>query len=163
MQVNSMLDISNAVQDAKEKWHKDNTLDAIQKQVSDKLDTQVQQVLMQILGFSKDSWNRSVWEVDHCNGRAGNSIAGTSATELATRTLDTWMKQHEQELVSHINTKIEAAVKKELNNVLEYKLRAAVTAAVESELSSISTEIVQKELKDLSYEASKALAKSTET
>lgn len=35
------------------------------------------------LGFSKDRWGNSKWEVDHCNGRAGESVIGKKIAEMA--------------------------------------------------------------------------------
>jgi len=36
----------------------------------------LQQMIPQLLGFERDGWNKGNWKVDHCNGRAGESLVG---------------------------------------------------------------------------------------
>ncbi len=40
------------------------------------------------LGFSKDRWGNTKWEVDHCNGRAGESLVGRKVADMAAETVN---------------------------------------------------------------------------
>lgn len=79
----------NAVQE----YMAENTKEKIQEEVKKALDDSKQQILRLLLGFKQDSWGKKVWELDHCNGRSGNSIAGDYLKSSLKPAIDDWLSQ----------------------------------------------------------------------
>ena len=152
-----MLSIHNAIEDAKTAWYEKNDHKTIAKKVQKRLDTQAEQAFMQLLGFSKDSWGHSVWEVDHCNGRSGQSDVGISSTAIVKDVLDKWLKANRDEFEKFLTLKIKTQFKKELNNQLYYHVNKAVKELLDRYMESTSMKLLDAELKDLTYEAAMKL------
>ncbi len=65
-------------------WLEKQNPQAIRKKVFDTLEAAKDEVAPKLMGFSKGSFGRG-WEIDHCNGRAGESTIGD------------YMRKHQQE------------------------------------------------------------------
>ncbi len=77
---------------AVEKWKSENLTDeAIEMRITQLLDDKRDDILLKILGFD-NHWGR--WEVDHCNGRDGNSFIGSSIKEMCQKAADKWVEDN---------------------------------------------------------------------
>lgn len=76
---------------AVEEWKLNNTEEALANKTKRLLDTHSEQVVMKLLGFEKDSWKENVWNLDHCNGRSGNSPAGEFLKQSQAETIKEWL------------------------------------------------------------------------
>lgn len=56
-------------------WLEKQNPEAIRKKVFDTLEAAKDEVAPKLMGFNKGSFGRG-WEIDHCNGRAGESAMG---------------------------------------------------------------------------------------
>ena len=56
-------------------WLEKQNPQAIRKKVFDALEAAKDEVVPKLMGFNKGSFGRG-WEIDHCNGRAGESTIG---------------------------------------------------------------------------------------
>ena len=65
-------------------WLEKQNPQAIRKKVFDTLEAAKDEVAPKLMGFNKGSFGRG-WEIDHCNGRAGESTIGD------------YMRKHQQE------------------------------------------------------------------
>lgn len=65
-------------------WLEKQNPEAIRKKVFDTLEAAKDEVAPKLMGFDKGSFGRG-WEIDHCNGRAGESSMGD------------YMRKHQQE------------------------------------------------------------------
>jgi predicted AAA+ superfamily ATPase len=70
-------------------WKAENTEEKIKKTVIDLLEKESKQIVLKLLGFS-ESWGK--WEVDHCNGRGGQSAAGDYLTKVQQEAIQEWLK-----------------------------------------------------------------------
>lgn len=73
---------------AVEEWKDAHTEESIKRTVTDLLNKNKEQVVLKLLGFSS-SWGK--WEVDHCNGRNGNSAAGDFLRDVQQKAIEDWM------------------------------------------------------------------------
>lgn len=113
-------------------WLEKQNPKAIRKKVFDTLEAAKDEVAPKLMGFNKGSFGRG-WEIDHCNGRSGESSIGD------------YMRKHQQEgiqqfidqlnLVSlHPFTKAEIeAIRKEYRQRVINKTKEAVRARAESD------------------------------
>ena len=72
------------INEAIHEWLEKQNPQAIRKKVFDTLEAAKDEVAPKLMGFNKGSFGRG-WEIDHCNGRAGESTIGD------------YMRKHQQE------------------------------------------------------------------
>ena len=72
------------INEAIHEWLERQNPQAIRKKVFDTLEAAKDEVAPKLMGFNKGSFGRG-WEIDHCNGRAGESTIGD------------YMRKHQQE------------------------------------------------------------------
>jgi len=80
------------------KWHEEAvaewladhaTKGEVRAKVFSFLDRKLDETIAKMIGFS-NSWSR--WEVDHCNGRAGESAAGDFLRQHCHESVQEWLK-----------------------------------------------------------------------
>lgn len=64
------------------------TDEKIKERVTRELERSYGEIVAISLGFSRDSWGGRKWEVDHCNGRAGQSDIGERIATAARKAVD---------------------------------------------------------------------------
>ena len=84
-------------------WEKKNTPQVIGAQVKKTLDNGRETIILKLLGFD-NRWSGK-WELDHCNGRAGNSPAGDYLKGVASEEIKKWFDSVELPPVGDILTK----------------------------------------------------------
>ena len=84
-------------------WLKNQKPEQIRKQIFDTLDQAKDTIAPKLLGFNKDSWGRG-WQIDHCNGRAGESVLGD------------YLKKHQAEGIKAFLDQLNFAEVKPLTN-----------------------------------------------
>lgn len=72
-------------------WSEEQTA-VIAKNVHKRLDQHRDEVLMKLMGFNKNSWGGG-WEIDHCNGRNGNSVISDFLKESQAAAVKDWVSQ----------------------------------------------------------------------
>ena len=98
-------------------WQTVNSAENIGKRVKKLLDSESQQVTMKLLGFNT-SWGRE-WELDHCNGRGGESAAGDFIRKAQQTAIQEWLAAIP---LPTISTKLMASLKREMNDVYEHSI-----------------------------------------
>ena len=71
-------------------WHALHTPEEIKRDLFARMDKAQQQILLKLLGFN-NSWGN--WELDHCNGRSGNSAAGDYLRKQQAENIKAWLDQ----------------------------------------------------------------------
>jgi|WetSurSiteA1Bulk_404760.scaffolds.fasta_scaffold11078_8 hypothetical protein len=79
------------------------------------LDAQLQTIILKVLGLN-DHWGK--WEVDHCNGRSGNSTIGDYIKETAKDHVASWVKKAIGKLPSIPTDAVKSIRKDFVENVL---------------------------------------------
>ena len=125
-------------------WKVENTEEAINKKVKRLLNTNADQVTMQLLGF-KEGWGK--WEIDYANGRDNTSAVGNymaTAKSAAIKeffdSLDmsniftaTMKKQLTSEVKKEFKYRFENAVKTAARELAEQKAKALVQELLKSD------------------------------
>lgn len=98
-------------------WKKENLRqDKIAKYVRETLNKNRDQILLKLLGFD-NRWSDGKWELDHCNGRSGDSIAGDILRQHVAQAVECWIKEQ----AFHDLPKMADSLKKELQNEFEHE------------------------------------------
>lgn len=86
--MNTQEDLVEVINSALESWHAANTPEAIREKVHESLNNSSKEVVLKLLGFNS-RWGDS-WELDHCNGRNGNSVIGEYLKKTQEQILHEW-------------------------------------------------------------------------
>ena len=84
-------EVISIVQAAINEWNRQNNLENIRDKVFSKLNQSRDEVLLKLMGFN-DRWDQ--WEIDHCNGRSGNSVIADILYNLHKEALTDWVKEN---------------------------------------------------------------------
>ena len=118
--------LEEMVQKAMEKWEKDNlTESSIEAHVNEKLNERKDELILKLLGMDNHWGGR--WELDHCNGRDGNSILGQTMKKLVDSTVEAWL----------------------IKNIKLPKLTASQIKALKSEYEKEYIREIEKRLRDI--------------
>lgn len=115
----------------------EEALSKIESQVIQKLDRSRDEIVMKLLGFNKDSWGGN-WSLDHCNGRAGESAAGTFLRNKHAEAITEWLSNFEAPVLS-------AKDKKDL----EKRFKDAYLRECESSIYSMAKSKADRDMRDL--------------
>lgn len=111
------------------KWKQENTEERIKATVTNLLNKESEEIMLKLLGFD----NRyGKWELDRCNGRAGESAAGD------------YLRKNQQE-----------AIQEFLKTVAMPALNAALKKNLVKSLADNYQDVLQRELRDLTYAKAK--------
>lgn len=120
--------LSNTIKDAIKLWKNKNTKESITKETLALLDRDKKTIILKLLGFN-NSWGE--WELDHCNGRAGNSDIGDKLKDLNSSLIDKWIEEIEfPELEDTYKSKILKDITKNISHKFEDKLYELITNKV---------------------------------
>ena len=86
--MNTQEELVEVINAALDSWHKANTPEAIREKVHKSLDASSKEVVLKLLGFN-NRWSNG-WELDHCNGRNGNSVIGEYLKKNQEQVLHEW-------------------------------------------------------------------------
>ena len=129
-------------------WLEKQNPEAIRKKVFDILEAAKDEVAPKLMGFNKGQFGRG-WEIDHCNGRAGESIIGD------------YMRKHQaegiQQFIDQLNltnlrpfTKAEIeGLRREYRATVINKTREAVRARAERDANHLINQLSVDDLVSL--------------
>jgi len=112
------------------------------------ISTQLQRMIPKILGFNCDRWDQD-WEIDHCNGRAGESLLGDLLRKKVIADATKWVEK--QKWVTPSKKEVEA-LKREYREVFNNRVRTFVrdeaerkaTQYIDGILREVTEEIVRE-------------------
>lgn len=117
-------------------WIKENE-ENIEYKIIKMLDERCEKIVAKLMGF-ENPWGK--WEVDHCNGRAGESAAGDWLRQRAGESVRAWLDKQAGDLPDLPKSAINA-LKKEYLCILE--------ELVKEELEEIAKEKMMKVVEEL--------------
>jgi len=106
-------------------WKKKHTKEMLTRQVTNLLDKASQEIVMKLLGF--DIGYGKTWELDHCNGRAGNSAAGDYLRKAQSAAITEWLSTVKLPTLSEAEQKKLTA---EMKHDYEYALKTAFSKLI---------------------------------
>ncbi len=109
---------------------------SIQQEFESKLKQMKNTILLKLMGFD-DRYGNNSWEVDHCNGRAGQSVLGDRIRNAAQLALDSFLLDNNNgisilNILNENKDRLEQTITKEFNTQLQYKVKTYIEAEVNS-------------------------------
>ena len=132
--LNPINDLLPTVLKSIDKWKEKNSEEALTQRVHKLLDDNAETIVLKLLGFD-NRWDK--WELDHCNGRSGESAAGDYLKQVQQGAIQAWLKnvklpELNKTLTSVMKKKLEADYKRYLSQFLyEYAREEADKTAKE--------------------------------
>lgn len=117
-----MEEVLPVINAAVETWRIKNTDAVITARVNKVLDDHSNAITMKLMGFNS-SWGKD-WELDHCNGRAGESAAGDFIRQTQSAAIKAWLTLAIQDMPP-MATKVKARFQKDVQNEYDTLLRKA--------------------------------------
>lgn len=127
------------VAQAVNKWQLENTEEKIQKEVYKLLDQSRNEIMFKLMGFD-NHWGK--WELDHCNGRAGESLVSNYLKETQKRALYDWLDSFGQ-------PKINASLQKSLIAIMQREFERTLKESLARRAQQMATEQVDTVLEKL--------------
>ena len=129
-----------------ERWRQEHTPEQIESRVNQVLNSKSDEIVVKMLGFDA-SWGR--WELDHCNGRSGNSAAGDYIRKCHQEAIEKWItKLAMPVLPKNINQQLKKSLQAQFNRSLEDALRNKVIAHAKEEADRMFKELEVPSLLD---------------
>ncbi len=130
------------IHEAMDSWHKKNTPSEITRRIHTRLDKASDQVVFKLLGFDR-SYSNS-WQLDHCNGRSGNSIAGTYLADAQEQAVHQWLEEVSlPELSPEEKTKLQEELHREYVKGVRANLMKMVRTRVTEDINKLLDEVSQ--------------------
>lgn len=119
----------------------------IEKRVHDIIGNNVNEIILKLLGFDR-RWHNTGYEIDHCNGRAGESFIGDYIKKTCQDKLKEWTDKIDLVSIELPKSALDS-LRKEfiqryeyiLRNVLLKQAEALATKAAEDYLRSVISEV----------------------
>lgn len=103
-------------------WKSSNSPEHLKQTVLKQLDDQANKILIKLLGFDA-SYGKDSWQLDHCNGRAGNSTAGDFIAQHQSEAIKEWLSSV---AMPSLSEKDKAAIRKSCQKEYEERFRQAL-------------------------------------
>lgn len=121
----ALMHVCSVASRAIDSWIVANDEASIQGSVIKELETQKKKIVLQLLGFN-DKWGK--YEVDHCNGRAGESSAGDYLKRVSAPAIDKFLASVEMpELTQTERKSLQRSYRHHLYHEVEQHLRHQAT------------------------------------
>lgn len=105
-----------------DEWHQTNKESDLRKLIFDKLNKSRDDVLYKLMGF-KPEYN-NIWNIDHCNNRSGNSIAGDYLKATQGAVINEWLAQVAMPvLTEQMKHNLKASYQAEYQRVFQAKVK----------------------------------------
>jgi hypothetical protein len=134
--INPLNDLLPVILSAIDKWKDKNKEDDITKKVHNLLDTNRNEITLKLLGFD-NRWGS--WELDHCNGRSGESAAGDYLRKVQNDAIEDWLKQVKLPV---LNKTLSTQMQKKLKEEYDQYLKRYLSDYAQAQASKDAKEII---------------------
>lgn len=136
-ELNPINDLLDTVLKAINEWKSKNTEEVLTQRVHDLLDKNAREVVLKLLGFNE---SRGKWEVDHCNGRAGESAVGDYLKRVKQAAIDSWLAEAE---LPKMDKTISTVMRKDLKHDYDRYLEQYLYEYAQDQASETAKEIIK--------------------
>lgn len=123
---------------ATQKWLEEQTPEAIQKEVFDRLNSAKNEVAPKLLGF-ENRWGK--WEIDNCNGRKDRSHLGAYLNEHTEKGITDFFESLDLTKVKSFSEKEKASLRAEYRADLLHQVKRKMHHRVEQDAEALLDQI----------------------
>lgn len=137
--LDSVLPIIN---EAVANWKLKNDREKLTRDTTMLLDKNSKEIVMKLLGFNITYGNK--WELDHCNGRSGNSSAGDYLKEQQSEIIKEWLQKVPMPVMTPAELKkLSADAKHDYKYAFEKAIRVLVTEAAQKDAADVMRSLTE--------------------
>lgn len=136
-ELNPINDLLTTILKSIDQWKEKNSEEVLIQRVHKLLDANAETIVLKLLGFD-NRWNK--WEIDHCNGRSGESAAGTYLRQVQQEAIQDWLKSVK---LPELNKSLSSAMKKKLEADYKHYLNQFLYEYAREEADKTAKEIVE--------------------
>lgn len=136
--VNPLDSLLPAIATAVNQWKANNTEESIRTKVTHLLEKHSNEITMKLLGFT-DRWGK--WELDHCNGRSGNSAAGDFIRKTQQDAIEAWLSTV---IMPNLTPALAKSLQKQAQRAYDEILRNSVKQRVQAIAARDINTVVEK-------------------
>ena len=141
---------------AVEEWKITNTEEKIKSNVTNQLNKASDEITMKLLGFN-NGWDGK-WELDHCNGRSGESAAGDFIRKVQSEAIKEWLSSIcMPKLSSVLKAKLKKEMQSEYNGYITRMVRSKIRDIADAHLTELVNSVVSTSKLDAYLQASKLI------
>lgn len=148
------------IAEAVSEWQAEHSPEVIKAKIKKLLDTNSKEVVLKLLGFN-NNWDK--WELDHCNGRSGESAAGDFIRKYQSEAIKEWLQTV---CLPELDNKTKAQFKKdtqdEYRSCMYSKLRELARQRANEDLKLLIDELASTDQLDAYIKTMKLLNPSGE-
>lgn len=137
--INPIDSVLPIVAQAVAEWKSANSEEKIKAKVKELLDSKSEEVTLKLLGFN-NSWGK--WEVDHCNGRSGESAAGDFIQQVQQTAIKEWLSQV---VMPELDEKMKKAILKDVNaevkRSISYRMQELAKRKADEHMNKLLSDI----------------------
>lgn len=133
---------ASAVDEAVAQWLEANKPSKIKEKVFAILDRKVEEAVAKHLGFN-NRWGDK-WEVDHCNGRSGQSYVGEWVSAKVGQAVSQFFEQANVEQLMPDQQEILDALKKDFLDKVDYEIRGRIRSKAEQHLDTYLNNVLEE-------------------
>lgn len=137
--LNPIDELLPVIAQAVQEWRRDNSATQLKNSVKRLLDDNSKEITLKLLGFN-NTWGR--WELDHFNGRSGNSAAGDFLRSVQNEAIQEWLS-------TVCLPKLEVKITQEIKTQAAREYKRLVLQELSSTLRQQAQMDVKKLLQDL--------------
>ena len=126
-------------------WLQKQNPEAIRKKVFDTLEAAKDEVAPKLMGFNKGSFGRG-WEIDHCNGRAGESSIGDYMKKHQAKGIQQFIDQLELAKLRPFNATEIQVLRKEYREIVIRETSQAIRARAERDANHLVNQLSTDDL-----------------
>lgn len=136
-ELNPINDLLTTVLKSIDQWKEKNSEEALTQRVHNLLDANTETIVLKLLGFD-NSWGK--WELDHCNGRSGESAAGDYLRQVQQDAIQDWFKSVK---LPEFSKSLSSVMKKELERGYKEYLSQFLHKYAREEADKTAKEIIE--------------------
>lgn len=142
--------IQTMVAKAVSEWYNENdTYEKVKAQVFRILNKDKRVIMAKVLGFNTSRWGDEPWEVDHCNGRSGESVAGQAIAAAVAQSTRDWIEKIKKANGNFkINTAMQRALKKDFQERFKREADEQIRRLASNRAEETIRALVDQTMKD---------------
>ena len=122
-----------------EKWREEHTPEKVTRKVESLLEDKADEIVAKLLGFN-DRWGK--WEVDHCNGRGGESAAGDYLRRVHQQAIEEWFNTLLiPKMPKTLSVKLRESLQRDFDRVMQQRMHELVRDYADKEAERLFEEL----------------------
>ena len=138
--INPLDQLLPAIASAVHQWKADNTTESIKLKVTHLLNKNSEEITKKLLGFT-NNWGKL--ELDHCNGRSGNSAAGDFIRKTQQDAIEAWLSTVIMpNLTPALAKSLQKQAQREYDEILRNSVKQRVQAIAARDINTVVEKII---------------------